>query len=131
MLLLRQTAAGTLAQPVRLDFGTRPARVAVADLNGDGRRDILVSHTGQLLSTHLATQRADGSFAVADPFEFSVAPALQVHRLLVADFSGDGLGDVLVGNQLLRQRLAPATPSGVNGPGTRLRLGVLRGEGAR
>ncbi|MBL8305441.1 MAG: Ig-like domain-containing protein [Rubrivivax sp.] len=131
LLLLRQTAAGTLAQPVRLDFGTRPARVAVADLNGDGRRDILVSHTGQLLSTHLATQRADGSFAVADPFEFSVAPALQVHRLLVADFSGDGLGDVLVGNQLLRQRLAPATPSGVNGPGTRLRLGVLRGEGAR
>ncbi len=131
LLLLRQTATGALADPVRLDFGTRPARVAVADLNGDGRRDILVSHTGELLSTQLATQRTDGSFAFANPFEFAVAPALQVNRLLVADFSGDGLADVLIGSQLLRQRVAPATPSSAKGPALRLRLGVLRGEGAR
>jgi hypothetical protein len=112
LLLFLQTSAGVLAAPVALPGPLAAGVVRAGDLNGDGRTDLLVRHDDPvtLSSFTLFTQEADGSWTASNPIEWGVTVVLQqVQTLEVADFTGDGVADILLGNLLLAQRPAAGT----------------------
>lgn len=122
-VLLNTTAAGAPAPSfaVQQAFGISPLHpldafplsVTTADVNGDGRPDLLVPDYGNndvavLLNT-TPPSSATPSLASAQVFAVGTFP----QSITVADFSGDGRPDLLVTNQasrsisLLRNRTAP------------------------
>jgi len=70
-------------------IGTAPAALALADVDGDGRPEILVGHGGGV--TVLVNQGA-GKFAAGASYPTSAA----VVALAVGDFNGDGRPDLAV-----------------------------------
>jgi hypothetical protein len=95
------TVSVRLADPTRAGFflpaitlstpGRRPLDVAVGDLNGDGRMDIVVAASGAN-SVLVFTQTATGSFN--PPVSYAVGGDPQA--VTVADLDGNGLADVAV-----------------------------------
>jgi len=85
--VLRGTGDGGFEAAARLPTARSPERVAIADLNGDHRPDVLViAHDG--LFAHLA--RADGGFAAAQ----SVLAGDHLVDVAAADVNGDGRTDL-------------------------------------
>jgi hypothetical protein len=74
---------------VRSEDITLSYQSTVADLNGDGRDDYLVSRLGEL-NTHTSLQQADGSF-VPTSFTF---PQLDRHGCAAGDVNGDSRVDL-------------------------------------
>ena len=81
-------AAFSFTPPVHHDVGGRPADIAVADVNDDGRLDIVVS-AGDGISVLLAT--GPGRFAPATRVVLEHRPG----AIAVADFDGDGAPDIV------------------------------------
>jgi hypothetical protein len=71
--------------------GTRPA---VGDIDGDGKRDIVLLDTGFAVCLNRSVNQA---ISFTDATQFSVSGAVQ-HA--VADFNGDGRADVAVGTSV-------------------------------
>lgn len=88
-----------------LDF---PSAVVLADLNGDGRQDIIVMHSGW---GHVGTflQQANGKMAAESLYVSAYGSSLQ--SLAVGDLTGDGRPDISLDGQLLRQRTPDSGPS--------------------
>ena len=89
---------GTFQAPVVYDTGAPfPYRVAIADLNGDGKLDLVVDHTvsdarlDSLLGILLG--RGDGTFQAPVIYDSGVNPAVSV---AVSDVDRDGRPDLLV-----------------------------------
>jgi hypothetical protein len=97
-----QRPDGSLGPEQQLPSPTRPSVVRLADLDGDGRLDVVMALDGTgLLAVFM--QRSDGTLA---PYEYHVVPAIAFPtpgQLTIGDFSGDGRPDVLLGNSVLRQ----------------------------
>jgi len=72
--------------------------IAVADVNNDGRVDLLVLTAS---GPHLVTQQGDGQFRDTTPAVFRAAPAARLAAAL-ADIDHDGDLDVVTGGRLLR-----------------------------
>jgi hypothetical protein len=115
---------GTLAAPVLIDSSLNPTGLAVADLNGDGRADLVIADQGHFFpgssqqvngALHVYLGNADGTFtAVASP---STA-ATNYTVAALGDLNGDGFPDLIVGGN------APGT----TGHATPI-VGVLLGNG--
>ncbi|RVU18718.1 FG-GAP-like repeat-containing protein [Methylobacterium oryzihabitans] len=108
--------------------GSRPYSVTTADVNGDGRQDILVANAGSdTVSVRLG--RGDGTFTItsADDVPTGGGPI----SVTTADVNGDGRQDLLVANEgsgtvsvLLGTNVTAATAIGASpGAGTVLGLG--------
>jgi hypothetical protein len=88
--------------------GTGPSSATLADMNGDGRLDIVVSHVGPdtvsvLLNNGDGTFQAPRDFPVGalvpgGPSTLSGLPNFR-RDLAVADFNGDGIPDIVVANR--------------------------------
>ena len=97
--VLAQTAEGTLAPAVRYEYpGTTrsPNGVAVGDVDGDGLAEVVVGFGGNRPNSQLAIfqQDANGGLVPA-----GIIPTYDIPTgLHIADVSGDGIGDVLVGH---------------------------------
>lgn len=65
--VLRQAADGSLAPLQALDSYDIPSAIGIADMDGDGRRDVIVAHDGWLAVSFYA-QAADGSLGAAQRF---------------------------------------------------------------
>lgn len=100
--------------------GDSPTAIVAADLNGDGKQDIITANAGQLDSAFgggpsvsvLLGKGTKGSFEAARKYDVSTAPT----SLVVGKFNNDaypdlvtGAGDVLLGNGDGTFRSGPAT----------------------
>jgi hypothetical protein len=94
-LLLEQNPSipGTLLAPVPLLAGSGKGSedLAVADINGDGRSDLVLAAADAVAVFY---QRAGGGF---DPVVI-VPAGLRVQGVAVADLDGDGRADIVVAN---------------------------------
>lgn len=95
---------GTFAPPVVYDSGGYAAdNVAVADVNGDGKLDIVVANCGPVggcgpsLPGEIGVLlgNGDGTFQQAVPFS---TRALAANAVVVGDVNGDGLQDLVTAN---------------------------------
>ena len=76
--------------PLYVASTERPARVEAADVNGDGRKDLLVN-TQNPWQLVVYLQASDGSFVSQTPL------AMTVSELLVSDLDSNGTDEVLIG----------------------------------
>jgi hypothetical protein len=91
-----QTALGTLGPPVSLASYDIPEPVEIADLDGDGRQDVVVLHGGwNELGVYL--QRPDGTLDPAEQlYPIPYASHYNPHGLAVGDLNGDGAPDIAI-----------------------------------
>jgi hypothetical protein len=112
--ILLNTQHGDFAAPI--DFPARSCRsLTLADLNNDGRLDMVVSGTtwvryGSLLNSG-GGHFAPGVFVPYFPFAF-------MSSLVVADFDGDGLADIASSPGGISDRVTPVSILHGNGDGT-------------
>jgi hypothetical protein len=85
---------GTFTAPVSFPTGNDPISIAVADLNGDSKTDVVVANEASDTLTVLLG-KGDGTFTAA------ASPATGIGPFSVAagDFNGDGKPDLAVANQ--------------------------------
>ena len=106
---------GSFKAPAKLSYGSQfiPGDgIAVADFNGDGKPDVLVTGLFGVTDTGISFGNGDGTVQSAT-IGSSVVPNLGIYlavggAVTTADFNGDGKPDVLAGNVLLLGQAAPA-----------------------
>jgi uncharacterized repeat protein (TIGR01451 family) len=102
IFVFAQNAGGTFDAPVSYpsgELGSRPMAVDVADMNQDGRPDIVV--LGQYGNIYVHLQNADGTLAPAKLHGFGIATSNpDPHSLAIGDVNGDGKPDVVVAQDL-------------------------------
>ena len=86
-------ADGTLSEPVNLPSYEYPVTTYAADLDGDGRSEIVAGHGPYTLS--VMRNLGDGAFAAE-----SYAARAPVGEMVLADADGDGARDVIAGNYI-------------------------------
>ncbi len=94
---------GTFAAPVQVD-AAKSASLAVADLNGDGRSDLVVADFGNKNTNtpgtvHVYAGKAGGGFTASTPAALLAAgvPAFYFTAIAIADFNHDGHRDIVLG----------------------------------
>jgi hypothetical protein len=80
--------------PVTYSVGTDPQAVVTADLNHDGRLDLITANAG---SNNISVQigNGGGTFQAAQPYAAGVGPA----AVAVGDLNGDGKFDIVTANE--------------------------------
>lgn len=93
--VFRQNAGGTLDAPVPHTSYDIPEPVAVADVDLDGRSDVVALHGGwNRVGVYL--QQPAGALAAEDLYAIPYASHYSPHGLAVADVSGDGGPDLVL-----------------------------------
>jgi hypothetical protein len=95
LVVYRGTGGGQFGAPQELTSYDIPESLAVADMNLDGRDDVLVLHGGWVrLGVYL--QGEDGTLEPERLFPIPYASHYNAQGLAVADFTGDGCPDVAI-----------------------------------
>lgn len=96
--VLRNTStAGSIsfAAPVDLTTGNTPKCIAIDDMDGDGKPDLIVGNSGDLKFSVLLNTSTPGSVSFASKVDFSATSASSVDELAVVEIDGDGKPDIL------------------------------------
>jgi hypothetical protein len=80
--------------PVNYSVGTGPQAVVTADLNGDGRLDLITANAGSN-NISVLLGNGNGTFGAAQPYAAGAGPA----AVTVGDFNGDGKLDIVTANE--------------------------------
>lgn len=93
--IFHQNATNTLDPAESLESYDIPEPVAVADMNGDGRQDIVTLHGGwNAMGVYL--QQADGSLLPEQLMSIPYASHYNPQGLDLGDINGDGAADVVI-----------------------------------
>jgi hypothetical protein len=117
VLLNEAGAPGTFGVATTLEVGDAfAASVAVADLDGDGRPDIVVACSGLpgepgSVAVLLQDGTQPGTFKAAVRYRGVYGPT----SVAIADIDGDGLPDLVLGDGWLYVRFQASSPRGVFG----------------
>jgi hypothetical protein len=88
---------GTFQQPQFVNINTGASTsIQAADLNGDGKTDLIVATVG-LNEITVLLGNGDGTFQTPEVLNTPASPTT-VGSIAVADFNGDGIPDLAVGN---------------------------------
>jgi hypothetical protein len=133
-------AAGTLFQPYSaVDVGSWPEAVAMGDVTGDGRTDVVMT-TGYYFDPandfRLWVFAQTESGALAPPVSYATGFTRTPESVRIGDLTGDGLADVVVGLDEVGLQVYPQLASGSLGSpafyptpdGNIVRLGHLDGD---
>ncbi len=92
--------------------GNGPSSVAVADINGDGKPDLIVANQNTNTVSVLVNTTAPGSGTAAFASQQTFLPGTQFTSVLAGDINGDGKPDVIVSGPLGNSVLVNTTPTG-------------------
>ena len=106
---------GTFQTPVSYQVGTPnyglgPGNVVVADVNGDGKPDLVYSNRGQN-SVSVLLGNGDGTFQNPQS-----TPSGDTSLVAVGDFTGDGRPDIAVSNSSGTTTILENVPQTIDGP---------------
>ncbi len=90
-----QTSSGALGAPVAYPSYDIPEPVDVADLNRDGRDDVVTLHGGWN-NAGVYVRQPSGGLAAEDLYAIPYASHYEAQGLAVGDFSGDGATDLAI-----------------------------------
>lgn len=94
--LFLQNGSGTLTSPpTSLTSYDIPESVDVADVNLDGKQDVIVLHGGWT-AAGVYLQQADGSLAPEDLYSIPYASHYNTHGLAIGDINNDGRPDIAI-----------------------------------
>lgn len=100
--VMRQQADGSLGALVALDSYEIPTQVEIADINADGRRDVVVAHNGWMaITVHLQQPGGTLGAEIRYPGPYG---NFNPGAMAVGDVTGDGRVDVVVAEALMVQR---------------------------
>ncbi|MCU1284533.1 MAG: Integrin-like protein [Acidobacteriales bacterium] len=118
VLYVRGSGSLVFQTPVPLDAQSRPASIAIADMNNDGHFDIVV---GNSFSSSITVFANDGFSGITSVQSTSVVDS--PIAIGIADFNGDGIPDVVAINALPTNGFGQANIQLVLGNGD----GLMRG----
>ncbi len=90
-MLLNQ-GNGTFAPKVDYLAGVQPASVAVADVDGDGKTDLVTANGNKV---NVLLNKGDGTFAAPISYAADSSGFSSVHLVQAADLNGDGKPDLV------------------------------------
>src|SRR3954451_12280572 len=113
LAVFAQTSVGLLASPVSYPVYDIPTAVEVADLDKDGRGDVVTLHSAWLRAG-VSLGRSDGTLAAEDLYPLPYG-SYDPHGLAVGDFTGDGWPDLAIADSnnglvILRNLGSPPPP---------------------
>lgn len=108
-----QAADGSFPTVTQVPTADSPWAVRIADVDRDGRADIVVSHRGHYL-VGIYLQKPGGALAREELYEGPYGTQ-SLQTLVVSDLDRDGLLDIVISGEVIRQRpLAGASALRVN-----------------
>ncbi len=111
--------AASFAPPVSFSVGADPRGFHIADLDGDGRPDIVVAGLGANVVTILQNVGTPGNLNAGTFARYDLPTGLQPVDIAIADFNGDGRPDLAVllngGSQVQVFRNVSVPGSGASG----------------
>jgi hypothetical protein len=148
LMVRRQTAPGVFTAPQTYIVGVYPWKLAVADIDGDGAPDLVLTDAGHttvgsddgavwLLKQNPASR---GTFL---PPQLLMATTAAPYGIAVGDVNGDSVPDLVFTSQLAgvegatllgqnaaqRGSFLPPAPLALPGPATAVTIGDLNGDG--
>lgn len=142
-----QTAPGVFLPPQTYSFGTYPWKMALADLDGDGAPDLVITDVGDTGSSTnravwLLRQNSLQRGQLLAPQRLTLSPS-QPYDVALGDLNGDSVPDIVIAdsppggtgatvlyqNPLVRGSFLPATLIALPGAAAGVALGDVNGDG--